>query len=270
MLLSRKLAFSISELPAELRTLIFEHLTIEDTPVKPGRFRLWSGHLTQHLNGQLKNNHWLQRKFMHPLTPEIVNTWFKTNTFHVSDSSVLGVYFAEDEYCKLRLTKKKPIIPAHLLRHLIVELRGEIGEAEPLGPYQPRWICGDLERLFTLKHPERLRLEIQMSANSTDRLEVLLAMLEPVRDKLVEAGIKVCVTCKNPSELGYPASLDAYYSGSADDWAEIVAETTYEAFHSDDTDFDSDMDIDTDMDTDTEIDTGTDTDTDTDSDISMD
>jgi hypothetical protein len=132
MLLSRKLAFSISELPAELRTLIFKYLTIEDSPVKPGRFRLWSG---QHLNGQLKNNHWLQRKFMHPLTPEIVDTWFKTNTFHMSDSSVLGVYFAEDEYCKLRLTKKKPIIPAHLLRHLIVELRCEIGEAEHLGTY---------------------------------------------------------------------------------------------------------------------------------------
>ena len=66
-------------------------------------------------------NHWLQTKFMGPLTREIVDTWFKKTTFRVYDSMTLDDYFTP-----LGIWKKTPVIPVHLLRHTVVELHGEV------------------------------------------------------------------------------------------------------------------------------------------------
>jgi hypothetical protein len=82
MLLCRKLAFSVSKLPVELRTLIYEHLTVEDGPVTPDIHYhpmgtcdwSWPFHIEQISNNRLQANHWLQRKFLGPLTSEVVDT----------------------------------------------------------------------------------------------------------------------------------------------------------------------------------------------------
>jgi hypothetical protein len=51
------------------------------------------------------------------------------NTFHVYDSLQLSDYFHPPKAVDqphLRITRKEDLIPAHMLRHAIVELHGEM------------------------------------------------------------------------------------------------------------------------------------------------
>jgi hypothetical protein len=82
MLLSRELAFSLLQsLPPELRMIIFEYFTMEDCPVAPGFRdhslaldpRGYEGDVEELVEDRIKSNHWLQTKFMGPLTSEIVD-----------------------------------------------------------------------------------------------------------------------------------------------------------------------------------------------------
>jgi hypothetical protein len=117
-------------LPTEMRIFIMEYLTLESKPIEPGK-RLSRYHLNRDIIRNAlqntftgsENEHHFDWKYMEYMTPGIAATWFQTTTFHFDDSLALNLYFRN---IWLGCQSLPSIVPADHLRHMTVQLRGDM------------------------------------------------------------------------------------------------------------------------------------------------
>ena len=127
----RKLVSNIMHyLPTEMRIFSMEYLTLESKPIEPGkrpsRYHLNRDIIRDALQNTFtgsENKHHFDWKYTGYMTHDIAATWFQTTILHFDDSLALDLYFRD---IWLGCQSLPSTVPADHLRHMTVELRGDM------------------------------------------------------------------------------------------------------------------------------------------------